>query len=203
MQQELFDTNSRLKVDLGSLLPWIEYRPNWIANQSSELLATLLAKVQWQQPQIKVYNKWHTIPRMQAWYGDEGLTYHYSGVHHQAMGWPGALRSIKNRLIDDTEANFNSVLLNRYRNGDDKMGWHADNEAELGQDPVVAIVSLGAARDIQFKELKSKTISRLSLENGSLLLMKAGMQSKFHHQIPVRKKVSTERISLTFRNIEQ
>ncbi|MDO6718260.1 alpha-ketoglutarate-dependent dioxygenase AlkB [Psychrosphaera sp. 1_MG-2023] len=203
MQQELFDINSLIKADLGALSPWVEYRPNWLSNQSADLFATLKAKVQWQQPKIHVYNKWHIIPRMQAWYGDEGLTYRYSGVDHQSVGWPQALNTLKNKLMEDTAFSFNSVLLNRYRNGEDKMGWHADNEAELGKDPVVAIISLGAAREIQFKQLKSKSVSSISLEDGSLLLMKAGMQSQFHHQIPVRKKVSSERISLTFRFIVQ
>lgn len=180
---------------------WIEYHPNWLGSQFPDLMQQLMSQVDWQQPLVNVFNQWHKIPRQQAWYGDSGLRYVYSAVEHIAEGWPDVLNELRLRLHQQANQTFNSVLLNRYRNGNDKMGWHADNEVELGVNPCVAIVSLGANREMQFKHLKTKTTTQLNLTDGSLLIMKPGMQSRFHHQIPVRKRVESERISLTFRQI--
>lgn len=204
MQQELFDQFRELRPVPEIAAQWLTYVPEFLKRHNidqNKLIEQLSSNVTWQQPQIKVYNKWHRIPRLQAWFGDIGVNYKYSGVVHQATGWPNFIVAIKDKINLQFGTDFNSTLINRYRNGDDKMGWHADNEAELGTHPTVAILSLGCDRDIQFKHLASNQTASMTLASGSLLLMKSGMQSIFHHQIPQRKRIDSERISLTFRHI--
>lgn len=207
LQQDLFDTtrstesNSQIAPELQ---PYVELIPNWLSSQQCDYLQQLFAQaVDWQQPEVKVFGRWHKIPRKQAWFGDEGLTYQYSGKAMHSVGWPEPLLRLKSLLEQSSGYRFNSTLLNWYRDGADKMGWHADDEPELGSDPVVAIVSVGSIRDIQFRFRGDKTSHTVSLTNGSLLLMKAGCQEILQHQIPQRLKVTESRFSLTFRFIHQ
>jgi len=179
---------------------FIDYRLDFLSEkQQSQLIPYLKESIVWSQPELYVFGKWHRVPRQQAWLGDEGLTYQYSGQSFDTPGWDKPMFWLKQKIEHVSGFRFNSALLNRYRDGEDKMGWHADDEPELGVDPAVAIVSLGEARDIQFRFGKKGHATSLSLESGSLLIMKPGMQDKLQHQIPIRKNVKGERVSLTFR----
>jgi len=205
LQQELFTTGS--SSDGCLILPeplkdWLTYKPEFLAERhKAQLLPYLLDAIEWGRPELFVFGKWHKIPRQQAWFGDAGTKYEYSGKQMLATGWTKPLFWLKQRIEAQTALSFNSTLLNRYNDGNDKMGWHADDEPELGDAPAVAIVSLGETRDIQFRQGKSGSALTLPLGSGSLLLMKPGMQSQFQHQIPARKLSRSPRISLTFRNL--
>jgi len=159
--------------------------------------------VRWQQEQITLFGKTHDIPRLTAWYGDEGAEYEYSGVRCKPEPWTTELTHIKNQIEEFLPTEwFNSVLLNLYRNGLDKMGWHADNEKSLGQNPTIASVSLGATRkfDLKHRTDKSQRL-RLELTSGSLLVMSGDLQHHFLHQVPMQKRIVESRINLTYRTV--
>lgn len=203
MQQSLFEPSLP-----DELSPWLDFKPAFLtAEQAARLFHALIGELSWQQPEVVVFGKKHKIPRWQDWQSDQNITYQYSGKVLAPKAWHPEVLKIKHLLEEAVGHTFNSVLINYYRDGEDKMGWHADNEPELGPNPVVACVSLGAQRDLQFRRKKSSTsvapssAINVSLTNGSLLLMKAGMQRHFEHQIPARKSVDEGRISLTFRKV--
>lgn len=175
------------------------------SHHSKTLFDKLKSNIHWKQPNVKVFGKIYPTPRLVAWYGDTGIRYKYSGLVHKAETWNTELYSLKkdlNLLIP--ESNFNSVLLNYYRNGDDKMGWHADNEKELGLRPVIASLNIGATRRFDLRQKNDKNQKQsIYLENGDLLIMADETQEYWHHQVPKEKKVQCERINLTFRKILQ
>jgi alkylated DNA repair dioxygenase AlkB len=141
-------------------------------------------------------------PRLTALYGDEGISYSYSGITMEPIPWSKTLLEIKGKVEEVAEARFSHVLLNFYRDGQDSMGWHRDNEASLGPEPVIASVSFGVSRRFQFRNyVDKKEKLQIELGHGSLLLMKGACQDRWEHQIPKSKKVSGERINLTFRLI--
>jgi alkylated DNA repair dioxygenase AlkB len=141
-------------------------------------------------------------PRLTALYGDEAISYSYSGITMEPIPWSKTLLEIKGKVEEVAEARFSHVLLNFYRDGQDSMGWHRDNEASLGPEPVIASVSFGVCRRFQFRNyVDKKEKLEIELGHGSLLLMKGACQDHWEHQIPKSKKVSGERINLTFRLI--
>ncbi|XP_053466192.1 DNA oxidative demethylase ALKBH2 isoform X3 [Ictalurus furcatus] len=158
---------------------------------------------------VQVYGKMYSVPRKQATYGDEGLVYSFSGVHLAARVWTPTLEYIRDAVTNATGHTFNFVLINRYKDGLDHIGEHRDDEHELDPSCPIAAVSLGAARDFVFrhkdarKEPKQRHIEpvKLELAHGSLLLMNSPTNTYWYHSLPVRKKVKTPRISLTFRRI--
>ena len=181
----------------------IQLLPDFIsANEANTLLKHLIENIVWQQPRIKVYGKWHPTPRLVSFHGDKQLVYGYSETLHGTQRWSNVLLDLKTRVCLQTAQHFNSVLLNYYRNGQDTMGWHADDEKELGRQATIASLSVGAARDIHFK---SKTgngeMIQINLPPGSLLIMDGDTQHNWLHHIPKRAKCITPRINLTFRNI--
>ena len=169
--------------------------------EANSLFVQLQQNIEWQQEKIKLYGQLHDLPRLTAWYGDPAVTYSYSGISITSLEWIDALLEIKRRIENVSDYSFNSVLLNRYRNGSDGVSWHADNEPELGQNPVIGSVSFGAARPFQLKHKTLDERHKIILENGSYLLMKGGTQHCWLHQIPKSKRVLGERINLTFRLI--
>ena len=180
------------------------YMPNFMPLLvANNYFRNLLETINWKQEQIKMYGKVHDVPRKTAWYGYEGFSYKYSGILCDPDPWTEELLEIK-KVIEHfipTE-NFNSVLLNHYRDGNDKVGWHADDEAGLGVNPTIASVSLGATRRFDLKHKENKQRIDIVLENGSLLVMKKGTQTNWLHRLPPTKKVNSPRINLTFRTIE-
>lgn len=180
------------------------YYPQFFSLQEATLyMHTLMEKIRWQQESMMMYGKPVLFPRLMAWYGDAGSTYAFSGKTYTPEAWTDELRGIKERIEPIAGVQFNSVLLNRYRNGKDSMGWHADDEPELGHNPVIASVNLGASRRFMLRNQEAGLKYELELQHGSLLLMKGALQHHWQHQVPKTAKVSGERINLTFRVIQR
>jgi alkylated DNA repair dioxygenase AlkB len=169
--------------------------------EADALFKCLMAEIQWQQEKIKLYGQVHDLPRLTAWYGDPGKTYTYSGIAVRSLAWIDPLLEIKEKIEAVSGVAFNSVLLNRYRNGSDSVSWHADDERELGMNPVIGSVNFGEARPFQLKHKSKAEKAKLVLDHGSYLLMKGETQHHWLHQIPKSKKELDERINLTFRRI--
>ncbi|KAM9360660.1 DNA oxidative demethylase ALKBH2 [Symphorus nematophorus] len=162
-----------------------------------------------EESKVQVFGKVYNIPRKQATYGDAGLTYTYSGVTRSACPWTPTLEYIRDAVTKTTGQTFNFVLVNRYKDGQDHMGEHRDDEKELDPLCPIASVSLGAARDFIFRhrDARGKQVRRqiepvkLELAHGSLLLMNSPTNTFWYHSLPVRKKIAQPRINLTFRRI--
>lgn len=170
--------------------------------ESDHYLTALKYDIAWKQEPIKIFGKEVLQPRLNAWYGDEDKVYAYSGITMKPLFWTNTLLQIKERVEVITAHKFNSVLLNFYRNEQDSMGWHRDNEKELGIDPVIASVSFGAVRKFQFRHYKDqKNVISFELEHGSLLLMCGTTQTNWQHRLPKSSMIKDSRINLTFRDI--
>ncbi len=171
-------------------------------DESATLFQQLVDTIHWQQESIRFGGKAIPLPRLTAWYGDEGKSYRYSGITVNPLPWIPLLLSIKTCVETVSPVTFNSVLLNYYRGERDSVSWHSDDEPELGHNPVIASVSFGASRKFQFKH-KTDTDQRLAVDltPGSLLLMAGATQHHWKHQIPKTTKPVGPRINLTFRVI--
>jgi len=180
------------------------YYPNFIsAKYASEVFRKLLKETAWQEDTIKIYGKVCKQPRLTALYGEEGKSYSYSGITMSPSKFTSLLYNLKTLIEKETNIKFNTVLLNLYRDGNDSNGWHSDDEKELGDNPVIASLSLGAKRYFHLKHKKDKELKfKIPLEHGSLLLMKGTTQHYWLHQLPKSKKVTEPRINLTFRLIK-
>jgi len=172
------------------------------ADETRNLFEHLKHKTKWQHDDITIFGKTHKQPRLTALHAETNKTYTYSNVTMHPEPMSSELLNIKKKIEIIAKSEFNSVLLNLYRDGKDSNGWHADNEKELGTNPIIASLSLGAARVFHFKHREIKTERhKLLLKNGSLLIMSGTMQHYWLHQIPKTQKPIGERINLTFRNI--
>ena len=197
-----------LKLDNGKRLDLpdaeIYWWPNWLVNQEADqLLQKLTETLAWEAREIRMFGKWLPQPRLTAWYGAPEAHYRYSGLDWEPRPWTPELADLRQRLEAACNTSFNSVLANLYRHGQDSMGWHSDAEPELGAQPVIASISLGATRDFQLRHKTRKDVptETLQLSHGSLLLMAGPTQHFWKHQLPKRKRVSEARINLTFRQI--
>ncbi len=161
------------------------------------LLAELIAGLDWRQDTVRLYGRAHPIPRLHQWYGDPACTYRWSGLRLTPLPWPPALADLRDAVITAADAPFNCALANLYRDGHDAMGWHADDEPELG--PTVASVSLGAARDLALRSRDGDRRLTVRLPHGSLLVMADGCQQRWQHALPRRLRVTEPRVNLTFR----
>ena len=161
----------------------------------------LLEQVAWRQDEVMIFGKKIITKRKMAWYGDENFNYTYSKMTKTALLWTSELLGLKRRVEEVTGLEFNSCLLNLYHSGEEGMSWHADAEAELGKEPAIASMSLGAERKFVLKHRISKEKVSVQLENGSLFLMKGATQSNWVHSLPKTKKVKESRINLTFRKV--
>lgn len=168
----------------------------------SEVMEDLHQNVPWASQTITMFGKQYLEPRRTAWFGDDGASYTYSGITMTPFAWTPLLIMLRKICEEKSEAVFNSVLLNLYRDGNDKMGWHADNEPELGPEPVIASLSLGVTRRFRFRHRTSKEIVECELPSGSLVVMSGLSQQCWVHEVPRQKKISAPRINLTFRNIK-
>ncbi|MDN3639625.1 alpha-ketoglutarate-dependent dioxygenase AlkB [Simiduia curdlanivorans] len=178
------------------------YIPDFLVPaQASSYFDQLRQSLAWEQSEIRLYGKSHKIPRLNAWYGEPGIHYRYSGTDFTAIPWTAELASIRDRLVDEYDLTLNSVLANYYRDGQDAMGWHADNEPELGAAPVIATVSLGAKRTLRLRHNRREQASfGVDLAPGSLLIMGPSLQGAWQHSLP--RRVNTgPRVSLTFRQV--
>jgi alkylated DNA repair dioxygenase AlkB len=168
------------------------------------ILRRLIADTPWRQENVVVWAKTHQQPRLTAWYGDSGCDYSYSGITLAPIPWTDILLDVKRRVEAAAAAAFNSVLINYYRDNRDSMGFHSDDEAELGAQPVIASLSLGEVRTLVLKHKANQLAKpvRLRLESGSLLLMKGETQRYWKHGIAKESRPCGPRVNLTFRRIE-
>jgi len=180
----------------------LQYYPEFFdAQESLSLFTRLTAQLAWQEEFIKMFGNPIKVPRLVCWYGDENVQYRYSGVDHKGLPWTTDLLHIKSRIEKHTQAHFNSVLGNYYRNETDSMGWHSDNERELGGTPCIASLSLGEERLFKIRNNKQGTTYNIPLSNGSLLVMSGNFQNEWKHSIPKTKAIKQARINLTYRFI--
>jgi alkylated DNA repair dioxygenase AlkB len=169
--------------------------------ESDRLFRNLHAQLAWKEEPIRLFGKWMMQPRLTALYGDKKYT--YSGREMHPLPWTSDLVYIKEKVEQHTGSRFNAVLCNLYRNGADSMGWHSDDEKELGPNPVIASLSLGAVRKFKLKHKYNTGIPlhKMALGNGSLLTMKGTTQHHWKHEIPKEPGITAPRINLTFRYI--
>lgn len=175
--------------------------PNYFDSEKSNTFFDLLLKqTPWRHDAISIYGRRMLQPRLTAWYGEPGRSYRYSGLTLEPLVWTDTLIEIKRQIEVIAQVNFTGALLNYYRNQDDSMGWHRDNEKELGKNPIIGSVSFGASREFQFRFYQDKkTRISVELQHGSLLLMKGETQDYWEHSLPKRKRTIGPRINITFR----
>ncbi len=183
------------------------YEPGWLSpGAAAEFFAALRAAVAWRQDRIRLFGRSHDLPRLQAWYGDRGTDYVYSGIPLEPLPWLTPLRELGERLAatlaQGEGERFNSVLCNLYRDGRDSNGWHSDDERGLGPEPVVASISLGATRRFRMRPKRGRGEAiTLDLPSGSLLVMGAGAQAHWQHTLAKTARTVGERINLTYRRV--
>ncbi|MDC3220186.1 alpha-ketoglutarate-dependent dioxygenase AlkB [Flavobacteriales bacterium] len=200
----LFNSGERvfenIPIPNGQLL----FMPNFMSEEKAQHYYQILLKtVDWQQEKVTVFGKTHPVPRETAWYGEKGIKYVYSNVHHAAKQWTKELLEIKTVLDHySPNQNYNSVLLNNYRHGNDKVGWHSDDEPELGKTPTIASISLGVTRRFDLKHKLTGEKRQIHLNPGSLLIMLGELQQYWKHQVPAQKKIEGGRINLTYRHVK-
>jgi alkylated DNA repair dioxygenase AlkB len=185
----------------------VRYRPEFLpALRATVLFHALHDELDWRADRVQLFGRAYPIPRLHQWYGDAAATYRWSGLTMQPCPWPPSLCALRDSLQTALNCRFNSVLANLYRDGADCMGWHADDEQELGPEPVIASISLGAERDFVLRcRRKDAQVAnvKLPLAHGSLLLMQGVTQQHWQHSLPRRKRVTEARINLTFRLIRK
>jgi alkylated DNA repair dioxygenase AlkB len=191
----------------------LELWPAWLATTGLSvegLREHLRGAIPWRQPVVSVYGRRHPVPRLTCWLGEPDCAYRYSGLLETPHPWTEPLGQLRERLVEAVGSDFNSLLLNLYRDGRDRMGWHADDEPELVADHPIASLSLGATRSLRFRPRPNRLPAAngpsapftVELADGDLLLMHAPTQRYWHHGLPARLGVKTERFNLTFRLIQ-
>jgi len=171
--------------------------------EPERLLAELIRDTPWQQREITLFGRRHLQPRLVAWYGDEGACYTYSRTRFEPLPWSPGLAALRDRISALAGRRFNSVLLNYYRDQHDAMGLHADDEPELGPEPVIASLSLGEERNLVFRHRSRRDVppAELPLPSGSVLLMRGGTQRHWKHGLRRLSRPCGARVNLTFRQV--
>lgn len=184
-------------------IPDVRLLPGWLApGEADALLAALTEQVPWEVHRIRMFGRWVDSPRLSCWIGDPGTGYVYSGARFEPKPWPAALAALRPRIDEAAGVAMNSVLANLYRDGRDAMGWHSDDEPELGARPVIASLSLGGTRRFVFRHRRDPALKHeLALAHGSLLLMAGDTQADWKHALPRTARQVSPRINLTFRRI--
>lgn len=185
-------------------LSWARLRwwPEFIGqDEAAGLHQQLRREIPWEQHRVRIFGRELPAPRLSCWVGDACAVYRYSGMRFAPNPWTPTLSTLRARLSDLLGTRFNSVLANRYRNGADGMGWHADNEPELGPQPLIASLSFGAPRRFLLRTQDRSQRAELLLGHGSLLVMEGDMQARTQHSLPKTARPIGERINLTFRQI--
>lgn len=199
MENRLFRGEfQKLELEDTTLL----YFPQFLDNNEADFwFENLNSTILFQSGDIKLFGKTYKKPRLEAFFADGNLSYSYSGQQLNTQRITDELNELKTRVESVSQLDFNAILVNFYRDGQDSNGWHADNEKELGSDPLIASVSLGAERIFEMQHIHSKKRIKLNLEHGSLLCMLQGSQRFWKHQLPKDKSVHLPRVNLTFRKI--
>lgn len=196
---DLFSESS-LQLPDAELALW----PQWLSvSVADQWLAQLTEQTPWQQPQVRIYGRYVVVPRLVAWYGDAEASYRYSGLTHQPLPWTPLLAQIREQVEQAAGQSLNGVLLNYYRDGQDSMGWHSDDEAELGVNPLIASLNLGGTRRFDLRRKGQSRIEHsLDLQHGSLLVMRGATQHHWQHQVAKTRASCAPRLNLTFRLIK-
>ena len=182
----------------------LAFDPHWLpAPEADALFAALRAEVPWEVHRLRLFGREVASPRLSCWIGDPDAVYAYSGSTFTPHPWPPSLSPVRRLLAGTLGVDFNSVLANLYRDGRDAMGWHSDDEPELGPAPLIASLSVGATRRFAFKSRDAQE-RRLTLDlpHGSLLVMRGDTQRRYRHALPRTARPVGPRINLTFRRIE-
>lgn len=175
-------------------------RPFLPPDEANDGFRRLCAELPWTRPEVELYGRRHCVPRLQSWHGDPEAEYRYSGLLLAPEPWHPLLAQLRDRAEAACGCRFNSVLANLYRDGNDTMGWHSDDEPELGPAPRVASLSLGAARDFALRRRgATRMATRLPVGHNELLLIEPGLQARWQHSLPRRARVRQARLNLTFR----
>lgn len=196
----MFDISDLPEADL-------QLAPRWMpAVEADALFETLRMDIPWTRHRLRIFGREVDAPRLSCWIGNPDAMYHYSGTRFSPEPWPAALVPVRDAVCEAAGVGFNSVLANLYRDGRDAMGWHSDDERELGPEPVIASLSLGATRRFVLKARVADADGRLArhvleLPHGSLLVMRGDTQARFRHALPRTAKPVGPRINLTFRQI--
>ena len=181
-------------------VPQALYVPGFLAGgRADELLAVTLAGAQWQQEHLALFGRTYTARRLSACYGEATATYRYSGLVRRARPWPDHLRTLAADIAAAVGWRFNFLLINRFRDGGDRLGWHADDESDLGATPVIASLSVGAERVFRMRAKTGGASVGKVLEHGSLVLMWGDSQRDYQHAVPPTAKPVGERLNFTFR----
>jgi alkylated DNA repair dioxygenase AlkB len=179
----------------------VRYDAAAFASRADALFDALRREIPWEQHRLRIFGRDVDSPRLSCWIGDEGTDYKYSGTRFEPRAWTPALASVRDELRSRYQLGFNSVLANLYRDGRDSMGWHSDDEPELGTAPVIASLSFGAVRRFRFRSReKKRVVLAIDLAPGSLLVMQDATQRLYHHDLPKTARAGA-RINLTFRTI--
>ncbi|WP_183566317.1 alpha-ketoglutarate-dependent dioxygenase AlkB family protein [Mucilaginibacter sp. SP1R1] len=199
-QLNIFDTHHNLLPFDGEVFLY----PNFYQEDGVyDLFEELKHSILWKQDKMKIYGRQVNFPRLTSWYADNDKTYTYSGVVNTPIPFTPLLLKLKQAAETQCGKQFNSALLNFYRNGEDSMGWHSDDEKELSGNPVIASASFGATRTFQFKHKEQKNAkTSVALSNGSLLIMQGQTQHHWLHQVPKTTRQPGQRINITFRDIK-
>ena len=207
-QDQLFPDESQSESNdvPREILPYggsAKYYPSCLGNlKAADVFRSLYSDTPWETYTIRMFGKVSEQPRQVAWYGDPGSGYSYSGLKMNIRNWTPLILQLKNICQQFAEQEFNSVLLNLYRDGSDKVGWHSDNEPELGYEPTIASLSLGAERRFKFRLREDHDVKEeIILPSGSLVVMSGPCQQLWDHEIPKELKIKTPRINLTFRRV--
>ena len=204
IQTDLFNPNPEpfnpiIELENATLLYYASY---FTKEQSDRFFNSLIENIEWKQDTINMYGRLLPLPRLSAWYGDNDKPYTYSGITLQPNAWTSDLLELKQAVEKEAKTSFSSVLLNRYRDGKDYVGWHTDAEKELGQNPIIGSVNFGASRKFQLRRIDiPKEKFEVELGHGSLLVMMGETQHYWQHQVPKTAKKIDERINLTFRKM--
>ena len=190
----------------GAALPLpgalLRYAPAFLAAAEADaLFGALRAEIAWERHHVRLFGRTLPAPRLSCWIGDAGTAYTYSRVRFEPRPWPPVLAALRAHLQHACAVRFNSVLANLYRDGRDAMGWHSDDAPELGDDPLIASLSLGAARRFVLRARDADARLALTLQHGSLLLMGDGCQRLYRHALPRTRATVGPRINLTFRQV--
>ena len=197
--QQVIPVNLSPELGTSNIVFW----PNWLSGaEADQLLSRAIEQTDWRQDNIRIAGKIIPVPRLQNWFGDPATSYTYSGICLQAVSFPDWMEQLRLSVEGQTGQPFNRALVNYYRHGRDSVDWHADDEKALGPAPVIASVSLGAERVFQLRHNLSREKLSISLPNGSLLLMGAGIQQHWQHRLAKVGDLQEPRVNFTFRYME-
>lgn len=185
------------------MTPEVLYLPGFLGRaEADRLLAVLLALPDFRQERLRMFGRPVDAPRLTAWYADEGCRYAYSGTVHEAIPWPDDVAALRERVEAEVGVAFNGVLANHYRDGRDGVGWHSDDEKELGPQPVIASLSFGAERRFLIRHRTRQDLTHEYVPaHGSLLVMRGDSQRHWKHSLPKTKRCHEARVNLSFRRV--